>query len=103
LDISDAILTEILRVLRDKFQWGTQELWDLEEDIRSYTSHVSPGHELNVISADSADNRILECAVAARSEFIVSGDTRHLLPLGRYAGISILKVANFLEWLDWAP
>jgi predicted nucleic acid-binding protein len=57
---------------------------------------------LDVIKADPSDNRILECAVAAKSEFIVSGDGRHLLPLRSYKGISILKVSEFVQWLGHA-
>ena len=107
LDISDAILHETLRVLRDKFQWDASELEDVEEDIRSYTRHVTPTQPLDVIKADPSDNRLLECAVAAKSDFIVSGDAHHVLPLGSYAGIQIAKVADFLELLkerppDWA-
>jgi predicted nucleic acid-binding protein len=42
LDISDPILREILRVLREKFHWEGQELRAAEADIRSYVRHVSP-------------------------------------------------------------
>ena len=41
------------------------------------------------------DNRILECAVAAGSDYIVSGD-KDLLRLGSYDAIRILNVADFL-------
>jgi uncharacterized protein len=100
LDISDAILNETLRVLGDKFQWSADELRLVREDILSYTHGVTPSQALNVITADPSDNRILECAVAARSDVIVSGDTRHVLPLGNYAGIQIMTVAAFLRGLD---
>lgn len=100
LDVSDAILSETMRVLRDKFEWDLNMLRRTEEDLRSYSHHVSPTQTLQIITADLSDNRILECAVAAGSEFIVSGDTRHVLPLGNYAGISILSGADFLYWLD---
>lgn len=48
---------------------------------------------------DPDDNRVLECAVAAGSRYIVSGD-RDLLNLGSYAGIPILRVSDFLALLD---
>lgn len=99
LDISEAILSETVRVLRDKFHWSAEELRQLREDILVYTNYVVPLQVLDVITADPPDNRILECAVAAKSDFIVSGDVRHVLPLGSYAGISIVTVAGFLEWL----
>jgi putative PIN family toxin of toxin-antitoxin system len=99
LDIADAILGETLRVLREKFEWSAQLLSETEEDIRSYTHHVTPMQVLNVITADPSDNRILECALAAHSDFIVSGDTRHVLPLESYAGIRILTVTEFVRIL----
>jgi putative PIN family toxin of toxin-antitoxin system len=103
LDISDAILNETLRVLGDKFHWSRDALHSIEEDLRSYTHNVTPTVTLNIIEADPPDNRILECAAEARSDYIVSGDTRHLLPLGRYGGSVILTVAAFLKQLGGAP
>jgi len=49
-----------------------------------------------VIKENPSDNRILECAVAAGSDYIVSGD-KDLLRLGRYDSIRILNVADFLD------
>ena len=97
LDISDAILNETLAVLRDKFQWNAEALRVLQDDIRGYTRHSAPGESLAVIKTDPSDNRILECAIAAKSDFIVSGDARHMLPLAKYKGIRIVKVSTFLE------
>jgi predicted nucleic acid-binding protein len=53
-----------------------------------------------VVKEDPDDNRVLECAVGARAEFIVMGD-KHLLQLEEYAGIRIMKVADFLKL--WPP
>jgi hypothetical protein len=49
-----------------------------------------------VVTEDPADNRILECALAAGSDTIVTGD-RHLLKLGRFGDAKILTPAQFLE------
>jgi putative PIN family toxin of toxin-antitoxin system len=97
LDISDAILHETQRVLRHKFQWTADKLRDVEEDIRSYAHWVIPSLTLDVVRADPSDNRILECAVEAASDYIVTGDTRHLLPLKRHGKSEIATVAEFLE------
>jgi len=99
LDIAEPILQETLRVLREKFHWNEEALREAEEDIRSYTNHVAPTETLDVIKADPPDNRILECAAAAKSDYIVTGDTRHVLPLGQYAGMPIVKPAAFLDIL----
>jgi predicted nucleic acid-binding protein len=52
--------------------------------------------QLDVIKEDPDDNRILECAVASGSDYIVSGD-KDLLRLGRYDSIRILTVSDFLD------
>jgi predicted nucleic acid-binding protein len=48
------------------------------------------------VKEDEPDNRILECAAEAGSEFIISAD-KDLLRLGSYAGAPIMRVANFLQ------
>jgi predicted nucleic acid-binding protein len=45
---------------------------------------------------DETDNRILECALEANADFIVSGD-RHLLSLKHFQNIKIIRLSNFLE------
>ena len=57
---------------------------------------VDPDFELNAVPDDPDDNRVLECAVAGKADFIVSGD-RHLLRLGNYEEIAIVTVRQFLE------
>jgi len=100
LDISPAIMQEVLRVLRRKFEYSSTLLLEVERKIGSITRLVIPVQTLDVITTDPSDNRILECAVAAHSDFIVSGDNRHILPLGSYGAISILRVADFLKLLE---
>lgn len=45
---------------------------------------------------DPDDNRILECAAAARSDYIVTGDN-HLLKIKSFGGTQMIKVADFLS------
>jgi predicted nucleic acid-binding protein len=47
------------------------------------------------IADDPADDAVLACAIGARAEVIVSGDS-HLLRLGDYQGIPILTAAELL-------
>jgi len=96
LAISDDILTETLRVLRDKFHRTTEWLQEAENHLREITRHVSPAERVDVVTADPDDNRILECATHAESEYVVMGD-RGLLSLGSFEDIPIVKVADFLE------
>ena len=48
------------------------------------------------ITDDPDDNRILECAVAAGSDIIVTFD-KDLLRLGEYGGIEIVRADDFLQ------
>ncbi len=57
---------------------------------------VQPSVQLDVITEDSPDNRILEYAVSAGSDYIVTGD-KDLLRLGLYNGIRILNFSDLLE------
>ena len=47
------------------------------------------------VTGDPDDNRILECALAAGSDCIVTYD-KDLLCLGEYAGIKIVSAVAFL-------
>lgn len=95
LAVSDDILTETLRVLRDKFNWSKEGLAEAEEHLRAITRRVLPTERIDVVVADPDDNRILECAVAVEAEVIVSGDA-DLLELDTFRGIPVMTVAEFL-------
>ena len=61
---------------------------------------VEPGFRLQVITEDQSDNRLLECAVSGRADYIISQD-RHLLRVGRYDGITILSASAFIKRERW--
>lgn len=93
---SEAILEEIARVLRRKFNWPSWQISQVIDDIRELSILVVPSQTLFLIKKDDSDNRILECAVEGQAQYIISGDTQHLLPLREYQGIKILSPGSFL-------
>ncbi len=99
IDISDAILDETIRVLRDKFGWDGYRLHDARLRLASFTNSVTPKQALDVIKEDPPDNRILECGVEAGSQYIVTWDN-DLLRLGEYAGIRFIRPADFLQGIE---
>ncbi len=99
LAISDSILRETLGVLRDKFHRTDEELLADEVYISACTKRVQPIETLTVVPKDPDDNHLVECAVAARSEVIVTGDA-HLLSLRSFRGIAIMLVSEFLAQLE---
>ena len=98
--ISENILAEIAGVLKRKFDWFDWQISELVEDIRSITTLVTPGLTLTVIKDDEPDNRLLECAIEGRAQYIISGDERHLLPLKEFQQIKILSPSQFLKTMQ---
>jgi hypothetical protein len=68
-------------VLRRKFDWTDDEIADGRRRMGAMARTVMPAVRLDVIKEDPPDNRILECAVAAGADVIVTGD-KDLLRLG---------------------
>jgi len=89
------ILTETARILVDKFGWEHERMEDAVRFLASVASVVRPRRRLSVVK-DDPDNRILECAIAARADLVVTGD-RHLLVLGDYDRTRIVTLSEFLE------
>ncbi len=95
LAVSEEILNEIGRVLAVKFHVGAEDVQEFRDEICGFAKLVTPTETFEAVQPDPTDNRILECAVAARSEAIVSGD-RHLLELQSFGGIKVQKLSDFL-------
>lgn len=54
---------------------------------------------LRAVKADPDDDLFLATALAGGAQVLVSGDRRHLLSMREYAGVRILRAADFLEEL----
>ena len=96
LFVSSPILDEVERVLIKTFDWSTRSAKDAIAAIRGFTTVVRPREVLRVIVHDEPDNRILECAVEAGAEAVITGD-HDLRQLGTFRNIRILNRRHFLE------
>lgn len=61
---------------------------------------VAPASVLRVAANDADDDHVIAAAVAARAELIVTGDRRHLLPIGTHQGIAIVTAREVVDRLD---
>jgi uncharacterized protein len=86
LTVSEAILDEMAEVLQRRFKFSDEDVAEARALITDIARTIKPAVELDVIKEDPDDDRILECAVASGSDYIVSGD-KDLLRLGRYDSI----------------
>jgi uncharacterized protein len=96
IDTSEEILSETVGVLRDKFGWEAYRLHFAKHELRSFCNVVEPSNKLEVVKDDSDDNPILECAEAAGSAYIVTGD-QDLLRLKQFGAARIITVMEMLD------
>ncbi len=103
LSISPHIVRELARALRTKEDWTDDQINRELKAISRVATIVQPTIRVTVFSGtQEADNRILECALAASAHLIVSGDG-DLLRLGFFDGIPILRPADALRILPPEP
>jgi putative PIN family toxin of toxin-antitoxin system len=96
---SPVLLDELDEKLRGKFEVSSEDAALIRERRQSCALVMTPGIALKVIEEDPDDDRVLECAVAAEADYVVSGD-RHLLKLGSYEGIPIMTVRQFMDAIE---
>ena len=58
---------------------------------------VEPATVPRVVAGDIDDDQVIAAAVAARTDLIVSGNRKHLLPLGSHQGIVIIDAAEAIR------
>jgi putative PIN family toxin of toxin-antitoxin system len=71
--------------------------------VAQYTALVSlvmPASVPRVVVNDADDDHVIAAAVAARAELIVTGDRKHLLPIGTHQGIAIVTAREVVDRLD---
>ena len=99
LCLSWFILGEVSGVLTRKFGWDQERAVRAISTLQNASTVVEPPRLEEVIEGVHADNRVLECAVAANADYLATGDRRHLLPLGEHRGASIVNAPRFLSSL----
>ncbi len=99
---SSPLLKELERVLKGKFKLNLHLVRNIIEEIKEVAELVEVSSHINLISYPDDDNRVLECAVDGKAEFIVTGDTKHILPLKEFRGTKILSPSEFLNRLPAA-
>lgn len=94
---SPDLLTELRRIFRKKFELAEDRVETLVKLVVDASELVYPTERLDAIKDDETDNRVLECAVTAKAEWIVSGDQRHLLKLRKFGAVEIFSPADFIQ------
>lgn len=94
--LSHPILAEMELVLRrPRFDFEPRKIGSFLALFKSRAKLVSPGRILDVCRTDPSDNRFLECAEAAKAEFLITGNKSHF-PL-RYRNTVVATPREFWE------
>ncbi len=96
--VSRSIIEEYLRVLAyPKLHLTDTEVRSLiEEEVLPFVEAVPVRGRLRAVRRDTTDNKFVECAVAGRAAYLVTGD-RDLRELRSFRRIPIVTVGEFLE------
>ena len=87
---SKEILIELFKKIASKKELiSTASLNRLIAHLNSFAIKVKPVEKINAVHRDPADNKILECAVAAKADLIITMD-KDLLKLKTFRNIGIV-------------
>lgn len=98
LCLSRPIIAEYIEVLQ---RLGLQDERELSELLGIFargfhTIFTAKTPELHVVEIDPDDNKFIECAVALKADFIISGD-KALTLIQEHMGIRILNPKEFIS------
>ena len=104
LVLSESIIQEYYETLQDeeikeKIIDKKIVMLDIVEKTIAVATIVNPTMYFNVVPQDPDDNKILECAVEGKVDYIISQDN-HLLKLKTFKNIPIITPKAFLERIN---
>lgn len=101
--VSKSVIAEISQVLSypkiEKVYNSQLTRQQLMGQILKNVKFVEATVKLKVIKEHPADDKIIECAVSAKADYIVSGD-KHLLNVLFYQKTQILSVNEFIKLIE---
>lgn len=98
LYVSEQILSEVSRKLISRFKFSRSEATQYLTDLDQLLNKVRPSININAVR-DSSDNMILECAVEANAEVVITFD-KDLLVLKQYENVQIAHPRMLQYWFS---
>ena len=93
---SEVILLEVQSKLENKFGFDRPTIVKALSDIRKIVTIVHPTEKISAVR-DPDDDKIIECAMEAKAEVIVSFD-KDLLDMKEYRDIKIVHPSSLKYW-----
>lgn len=82
---------------REKFRHIKDAVAPLLLSLKKGCLLIEPKIRIDVITADPADNKFLECAQAAYADFLITGNTKHFL-FKQFQDTRIVSPKEFIEY-----
>jgi len=98
LYITMPMITEYQKVMQRDFKFTHQETIEAVTKILKIFQLVTPKEKIDIIKDDPTDNMIIECAVCANAQYIITYD-KHLLQIKKFRNIQILLPKEFTKTL----
>jgi len=76
--------------------WNDKDVQEFLADFRG-TAVMTAGTTRVSAARDPEDNAIFACAVEAGADYLVSGDEKHVLSVGTFQGIPVVRPREFLS------
>jgi len=97
LFITKEIIDEVESVIkRPKFHAGKDEIEYFIQSIEEIGNKIVPQKKIKRGSRDKTDNKYIECGIAGKVDYIISGDI-HLLEIKEFGTIKIVTAKDYLE------
>ena len=93
---SNEIIREYKRVLKRDLDYSDEEVFELLEKVFSFVSLVYPKEKVSIVKEAPADDRIIECALASKSDYLVTYD-KELLKVVKYKSVKIVRPEELLR------
>jgi len=97
LILPEPVRLELRRILKKKLALDEPSIGailGLLDELALETARVPD--RVEAASGDPDDDRILSSAASAGADILISGDRKHLLPLGQYQAVRIITPQAFL-------
>ncbi len=83
------IIAEYQKVLKRDFEYSDEDIVKTMEKVLSFITIIKPTKKVDIVKEEPEDNKIVECALASKSSYIITYDN-HLLKFGKIGETEII-------------
>lgn len=101
ITVSEHIVDGVSRALTKPYWRKRLDIHQLEHrlaGVRLLLKYVEPVEDVHDVAEDDEDDLVLATAVAAKADYLVTGD-KYLLRIGEFQGIPIVSPRDFLNMM----